>query len=224
MGRKIFIGDVHGCYEELIELVAKCRYSPGSDQLHFVGDLINKGPYSREVLEFAYNNHAKVVIGNHELALIKLVESGQKKASSLDVVKLSLGKDLEFWIEWLKQLPTFIEEEDFILVHAGLIPGSAPNEEDREVLTHIRTWDGQGLDLNNENNPAWYDLYTGQKTVIFGHWAKRGLTHKEHIVGLDSGCCYGKELSAYILEENQIVQVKAKRAYVPLSNNAKHKK
>ncbi len=217
MKRSIFIGDVHGCLPELEALLTKCQYNQKNDQLYFVGDLINKGPYSREVLEFAWNHRSQVVIGNHELALIRLVETGGNwGGSTLDKVKLALGKDLKFWIQWMKTLPSFIEKDDFILVHGGLIPNKKPKEKDREVLATIRTWDGTGKDLNNETDPAWYELYRKKKLVIFGHWAKNGLIQRANAIGLDTGCCYGRKLSAYILEEQKIVQVDALMAYEPM--------
>jgi serine/threonine protein phosphatase 1 len=216
MRRKIFIGDVHGCFRELMDLLKECDYNHKKDKLYFVGDLINKGPYSKKVLEFVYNSKAKVVIGNHELGLIKLYDSKKNwGGSTLDLVLLSLGKEAKFWIKWMKKLPSFIEEDDFILVHAGLIPDKKPRERDREILARIRTWDGRGKDLNNEKHPPWYNLYKGKKKVIFGHWAKKGIIFEKNLIGLDSGCCYGRKLSAYILEEDEIVQVSARRQYEP---------
>ncbi len=216
MRRKIFIGDVHGCFEELMDLLDKVKYSYSKDRLYFVGDLINKGPYSKKVLEFVYNSKSKVVIGNHELGLIQLYESkGNWGGSTLDHVLLSLGKQAKFWVKWMKQLPSFIEGDDFILVHAGLIPDKKPKEKDREILARIRTWDGKGKDLNNVKHPPWYNLYQGKKKVIFGHWAKKGLIREGNCIGLDSGCCYGRKLTAYILDTDEIVQVDAKMQYEP---------
>lgn len=213
MGKRIFIGDVHGCFEELMQLLEKCQYNKKEDNLYFVGDLINKGPDSKKVLEFVYNEEAEVVIGNHELGLIKLYESKANWRSTLDQVLKDLGKDAKFWVKWMKSLPAFIEEKEFILVHAGLIPGKRPKEKDREILARIRTWDGRGKDLNNDKHPPWYHLYTGKKKVIFGHWAKKGLVIEKNLRGLDSGCCYGRKLTAYLLETDEIVQVDAKMQY-----------
>ena len=61
--RTIIIGDVHGCLYELKALIAKVNYHPDKDRLIFVGDLINKGPYSREVLEMVFSLHSEVVMG-----------------------------------------------------------------------------------------------------------------------------------------------------------------
>ena len=53
----------------------------------------------------------------------------------------------------------------------------------------------------------WDEHYRGRKTVVFGHWARRGLVHTPKVVGLDTGCVYGNVLTAWIAEEDKIVQV-----------------
>ena len=70
MGKIIVVGDVHGCLVELEELLNSCAYRPGEDRLIFVGDLINRGNYSLEVLQMAYTLGAECVLGNHEMALL----------------------------------------------------------------------------------------------------------------------------------------------------------
>ena len=69
--RKIFVGDVHGCYDELIHLLSKVKYNSDNDQLYFVGDLVAKGPKSNEVIEFARTNkNTYCVLGNHDYYLL----------------------------------------------------------------------------------------------------------------------------------------------------------
>ncbi|KAL8888765.1 MAG: hypothetical protein Q9215_003863 [Flavoplaca cf. flavocitrina] len=64
--RLVFIGDVHGCYDELVNLLAEAKYNNETDQLIFTGDLIAKGPASAAVVDFAIQQHASCVRGNHE--------------------------------------------------------------------------------------------------------------------------------------------------------------
>jgi predicted phosphodiesterase len=214
--RHLIIGDVHGCYEELLELLAKANYNYKYDQLVFVGDLINKGPFSREVLEFAYNHHAKVVIGNHEMGLIRYVENNIKTGTHLNITKLSLGKDLSFWIEWMKKLPAFINFKEFSVVHAGQIPHKNFHENDRRILCTMRTWDQANKDFQNPDNPPWFHYYHDQHLVVFGHNAVQGLITKDNAIGLDTGCVYGRKLSLLSLPEREIIQVDAKRQYFPI--------
>ena len=87
----------------------------------------------------------------------------------------------------------------------------------REIVTIIRTWDGTGKNLNNPaENPPWFECVTPAKTVIFGHWAVRGLVDLPRFKGLDTGCVYGRELSAWCPEEKKFHHVPARMEYAPM--------
>ena len=64
----------------------------------------------------------------------------------------------------------------------------------------------------------WYEFYDpaqhGDRVVVFGHWAMQGLVNETHLRGLDTGCVWGGQLTAWIAEENRLVQVPARRTYV----------
>ncbi|MBF0279273.1 MAG: metallophosphoesterase [SAR324 cluster bacterium] len=211
--RVIFIGDVHGCFEELQTLLSKLNFIPGEDRLIFVGDLVNKGPFSLEVLELVFSLHAEVVIGNHERGFLQYLADGSYASAGFAELKRQLGKRLEFWRDWLNQLPTFIEDENFLVVHAGLVPNQHPANTKASILTTIRTWDGEGINLNNSSDPPWYELYHGPKPVIFGHWAKKEIILRNNAIGLDTGCVYGNKLTAAIFPGPVICQVSAKQVY-----------
>jgi bis(5'-nucleosyl)-tetraphosphatase (symmetrical) len=119
------IGDVHGCFDELIQLLKIVDYNCRYDRLWFVGDLVNRGTKSLEVLRFIRNqNNVKTVLGNHDLTLINLYDNN---ADSLDIKELKPileapdGKEL---IEWLRGQPLMYYDEQYncILVHAGIHP------------------------------------------------------------------------------------------------------
>ena len=208
--RTIFIGDVHGCLLEAKALVEILHPEP-QDRVIFLGDLINRGPNSTGMVRFVHDSGFESLLGNHEDDYLREFET-DKKYSEL---RENLGDQLH---EWLKERPLFIETDDFIAVHAGLEPGKHPSESSRDLLVNIRTWDGIGIDLGNPNNPPWYDFYDGSKPVIYGHWARNGLNFKSNIIGLDSGCVYGKRLTAIVLERRELVQLKAlRRYYIPPS-------
>ena len=204
--RTIIIGDVHGCSTELKNLIYKVEYQPKSDRLIFVGDLINKGPDSKGVLDFAMNYNAECVLGNHEVEFLNHLE-GIKMDPRMEKVRIQLGENISQYTNWIKNQPLYINEQDFLVVHAGLMPETKAEDTDSKILTSIRTWDGEGKDLKSDANPAWYDLYTDKKLVVYGHWALDGLNIRENTIGLDSGCVYGNKLSALILPKREIVQV-----------------
>jgi bis(5'-nucleosyl)-tetraphosphatase (symmetrical) len=211
----LVVGDVHGCSLELEDLLAKANFDPQDRQLIFVGDLIHKGPDSVGVLEIAKRYDAKIVLGNHELAFLKYVRKPAKHKGFNQILK-QMGNSASKWIAYLRQWPLFLETPDWLVVHAGLVPGQHPSESKSYLLVNMRTWDGKGDILENDEDPAWFDLYHGEKLVIFGHWARRGLVWQNRVIGLDSGCVYGNQLSAVTLPERQLIQVQAREVYCPI--------
>ena len=216
--RKIIVGDVHGCLEEVKSLLKLVKWNAKRDRLIFIGDLINKGPFSYEVLKYVKKLKADVILGNHELNFLKAIDQNSLLSPLLEDLKIKMEKEksLDQWLSWIESFPLFIEEEDFLAVHAGLAPHQHPSETSAHILTRIRTWDGEGRNLDQETHPPWFEFYRKEKLVIFGHWAKKGLIMRENAIGLDSGCVYGKELSALILPERKIFSVKAKKKYCPI--------
>ncbi|MDD2693594.1 MAG: metallophosphoesterase [Candidatus Gracilibacteria bacterium] len=212
MQRTFFIGDVHGCYDELLELCEKIGLQD-EDHLYFTGDIINKGPKSREVVEFVRNRpNTWSVIGNHEYfafadavdvdAMLHL-ESGHKTWIKNSLPKFSdLQIELAEHREWILSLPKIIETDDFILVHGGFHPDHGIDTP-IEIATLIRL---------HEEKP-WYDFYTGTKKIIYGHWAVDGLRIRKNTIGLDSGCVFGGHLTAYCLESEEYWQVHAHHIY-----------
>jgi serine/threonine protein phosphatase 1 len=211
--RTIVIGDIHGCYDEFQLLLEKVNWNESKDRLVLVGDIINKGPKSTEMLEWIFMHPTVVcLLGNHEWAFLQYLNEPFEH-EQFEALSHEFKKDRKHLISWIEELPLFYEDNDLIVVHAGLQPGKEIEKQDRRILTTIRTWDGNGQDLKNPDNPAWFDFYYGPKTIVFGHWAALGLVQRENLVGLDSGCVYGKQLSAYIHPNREIVQVQAKQTY-----------
>lgn len=203
--RTIFIGDVHGCIDELQAICKRLRLSQ-EDRVIMLGDLINRGPDPAAVVAFVAEKNFECLLGNHEDEYLKEYKHEEKYAALYQ----ELGHDLHRWIE---ERPLWIDHPSFLCVHAGLKPGALPASHDRRYLLNIRTWDGVGHDIKTPSNPAWYEYYTEPRPVFYGHWAQQGLTIRRNTVGLDSGCVYGRALSAWILEEERLVQQKARRVY-----------
>lgn len=215
--RTIFIGDVHGCVKELKAIVRRLHIS-SEDRLIMLGDLINRGPDPAGVVEFVARKGFECLMGNHEDEYLRSFRSEEKYVRLHE----ELGADLHGWVE---ERPLWISAANFLCIHAGLKPEAPLRAEDKRYLLNIRTWDGTGSDIKNPANPAWYEFYREERPVFYGHWAQRGLNLRRNTKGLDTGCVYGRSLTAFIFEENRIVQEPAERIYyVPPSLRRKEAK
>lgn len=237
----LVIGDIHGCYDELIALVAKAKQeNDGMDFLFVccVGDLVNKGKHSARVVRHVCNTDRWLAVrGNHDdgaLAAALGDESRRRKKKYLWVDELS-DKD----VMWLANLPYSLripasllgEETDTVIVHAGLVPGKELEYQSRETMVTIREVQKMGpgdsykITHSKRNNKKsqvdnvhpWGSVWNGPFRVIFGHDARRGLQLHEWTTGLDTGACYGKKLTGIILglPVRKLVQVDALEVHSP---------
>ncbi|HEX7174997.1 MAG TPA: metallophosphoesterase [Pyrinomonadaceae bacterium] len=211
--RTIVVGDVHGCYDELTELLERAAFGAG-DRLVCVGDLVTKGEKSREVLDlFIRDARLSSVLGNHDRAVLRALRG---EAVALKPAQEKCLQELQpegaRYAQFLSTLPLSIDLGSHVVVHAGLRPGVALAEQSADDLTELRTL---GPDRTNREGTPWYDVYDGERTALFGHWPapvpRRGL----RAIGLDTGCVYGYELTAYVIEEDKFLSVPARRAYSP---------
>jgi len=120
------IGDIQGCYAQLRALVERLRFSPDRDQLWFVGDLVNRGPQSLEVLRYvrALGDNAVVVLGNHDLHLLALAHGSHKHRSGDTLHAIFDAPDRDAIFAWLLRRPLahFDAPHGDLMVHAGVIP------------------------------------------------------------------------------------------------------
>lgn len=156
MSRKIVIGDVHGCFYTLKALLSTLSYTP-NDQLFFLGDLIGKGHHSDQVLEFAMQANAKVLLGNHEIAWMRSYLT--KDQSKQDFKQLSQHSNAQDWFEYLVKKPFVIEESDILLVHASLYP--TWNTQEAIELSH---WLSDKLISNPQ---VFFQTLSAPKTLIW---------------------------------------------------------
>jgi len=209
--RTIVVGDVHGCYDELMDLLDQLGFGV-NDRIVSVGDLVTKGPKNREVLElFMTDARFSTVIGNHDLALRRLWngEELQLKPSQKQThEKLKAQKDR--FIPYLNSLPFMIDLGSHLVVHAGLRPNVELLSQTTEDLTQIRTL---GDDRESKDGTPWYDVYDGEKVVLFGHWPAPEPRRGRMALGLDTGCVYGHQLTAYTIETGELNSVPSRLAY-----------
>src|SRR5918911_855818 len=117
------IGDVQGCYAELRALLAEIGFG-SHDKLWFVGDLVNRGPQSLEVLRFvrALGERAEVVLGNHDLHLVTQHEGLARARADDTFGDVLAAPDRRELIDWLRERPLMHASAGYVVVHAGLLP------------------------------------------------------------------------------------------------------
>lgn len=261
------VGDVHGSYKTFLKLLAKISFDPEHDQLWLVGDIVNNGQGSLEMIKWliAHERCAKTVLGNHDLHMLA-VASGARPARAKDTFMDVLeAPDADELCDWLKRQPMLIVTDELIITHAGLLPqwelevaqelaqeleqtlkgsqtkdffermyGDEPRAweqvKDKEgrlritvnALTRMRILDeqdrlefkfkGELKDVPQGHKPWFRDLEekTHQgRLVCFGHWSALGVHRQGQALGLDSGCTWGRALSAYALESGVLYAVEA---------------
>ena len=138
------IGDIQGCDDELGQLLSLIRFNVAVDRIYFVGDLVNRGPKSAEVLRrvkaLAEAGAADCVLGNHDFFLIMAFEGFSKLYGGDTLDQVLRQPDAQTLVDWLRQRPLLIEHGHNVIVHAGLLPawtvadaGTLAREIEREL-------------------------------------------------------------------------------------------
>lgn len=170
------IGDIQGCYRELLDLLDLINFDSTNDQLWFIGDLINRGPESLEVLRFVkqLNENTVVTLGNHDLHLIAVAKNPDKKKSRDTLDATLAAPDREELMTWLRQQPLLHTDHDkgFTMVHAGLVPQwdlqqtTEVAQEAEAILKSDAFYDF--LDVMYGNRPdQWSDDLAGHDRIRF---------------------------------------------------------
>lgn len=234
---RVFIGDIQGCRVELDMLLDEISFDPTLHRIYCVGDLVNRGPDSLGVLRRLREIGADSVLGNHDLHCLGIHDGVRKRRKGDTLKKLLKAEDADELMDWLRHRPLVMEWDDLVLVHAGIHPrwddlrAVAGRLEDKiarseipfhsnklAFLTRVRNCNAKGKrpKPNAESLDGfspWDEFYTGERTVVCGHWAERGLVVKDRLRAIDSGCVWGGRLSAWICEEDRIASVPAQQAY-----------
>ena len=167
------IGDIQGCYTELRELLARVNFSTDRDQVWFVGDLVNRGPQSLEVLRFvrSLGDNAITVLGNHDLHLLAIAcgTQNRRKHDTLDAI--FTAHDRDEILGWLISRPLAHYERGDLMVHAGVVPQwtvSTTLQLASEVEMALRT-DPRALfdNMYGDEPRRWSDTLTGMERLRF---------------------------------------------------------
>ena len=266
------IGDIQGCYNSLIELINKISFNPSIDKIYLVGDLVNRGKQSLEVLQWIYKHQDSIitVLGNHDIFLLCRYYGVIHEASNETIGDVIYYYDSQKLLDYLRCASLMHIDNDFILVHAGVYPlfklddiielnqifheslsganftkflrGIYSNkpllltDATTEALkmkffintaTRMRTLNKENLSLNYKYKGAldtipetqipWFkvakETTIRNKKIIFGHWASLGFYEDANVLALDTGCVWGRKLTAYNLDTSEIISVQSKTKF-----------
>jgi hypothetical protein len=200
-------------------LLGKCGSGSG-DRVVLAGDLVAKGPDSQAVVQFARENGVLAVLGNHDASALKHRHDARKIVRAHGRRRY-LGQLLaEDWA-YLAALPLFLRlgqakpgGPEVAVVHAGAVPGIPLDRQKREHLLSLRSIDDTEAPTSRLLvHFPWAAKWRGPEALVFGHDAVRGLQRTPFATGLDTGCVYGRALTALVLPEGNMVQVPALRRY-----------
>jgi serine/threonine protein phosphatase 1 len=211
MQRIFAVGDIHGCYQKLCALMDKMPLNKEQDQLLFIGDYIDRGPGSIEVLDYLINLKKRLpgiifLKGNHEDMLQNyldgndrftyLLNSGQQ---TLDAYLNKQNASADYpvppaHLEFLSELRLYYQTEDYIFVHAGM-RDKVPLESQKET------------DLLWIRDEFIYSDYDFGKRVVFGHTPFKEPLVQTNKIGIDTGAVYGNRLTCVQLPEMKFYSV-----------------
>ncbi|CAH1775296.1 unnamed protein product [Owenia fusiformis] len=234
------VGDVHGCLDELKELLTKANIVEENNDtlkddvvLIFVGDIVNKGPKTAEVVKYIKDLGPGVysVRGNHEEKVIK--RKWKRKSYCVDLVRgITESSKIDQLtisdVEYLESFPYTISipHLNSIIVHAGILPSIPLHEQTVVNMTCMRNIVQNSAGamsgyVETDKGCQWADLWPGPQHVYYGHDARRGkddvgrprVQLHQFATGLDTRCVKGGELTGIFLNSKCIHSVKAHHKY-----------
>lgn len=221
--RLIFIGDIHGCYTELVELLE--RVAPrGDDVVVSVGDVVTKGPDAPRCLDLWRERGYLAVRGNNENKVLASARPLLRFVAFENRDVLRRGDLLRYIASW--PLVLDFPAHEVAAVHGGFLPGMNVTAEDVErernvvpKLRWIRKQDGAWVYVPKNDKKSddvlWAEKWKGERFAVYGHTPLREPKFDRRALGLDTGCVYGRALTAAILENGEwtTVSVAARRQY-----------
>lgn len=224
------IGDIHGCYDELVRLLEKLGwqkdekgdyYHPQNRKIGFVGDLVDRGPASAHVLRLAMalvrGHKAYWVKGNHDDKWARYLKGNDVVISHgiMETIEQFKNESQEFKdevSEFIENLPIYavLDEGRLIIVHAGLeekyhhkISGGA------RAFALFGKSTGEYDDHGYPIRVRWQDDYEGKPTIVYGHVAIDEVENVNRCIGIDTSCVFGGKLTALRWPEKEYVDVKS---------------
>lgn len=213
--RILIITDIHGCYDEFMELLNKANYDKYQDRLIILGDLVDRGPKTLEVLDYCMENkhNIEVLIGNHDRMLLDAIKSlkinNVKKINPASSIGLLVSRGKEYvekvygYINSLKYYK-LLSEYNIILVHGGMFNKRSIEDQDKLDMILARPID---VGFNEIEGYNFIVGHTPTIAIIQGH---DKIIERGNTLFLDCGCVHGGSLCCYSVEDKITYYVKGK--------------
>jgi len=205
VARTVIVGDIHGCYEELVQLLDVARVRD-DDLLISVGDVVDRGPRPLEVIElFRARARSLVLMGNHERKHVREVFSYAQQ-----ITRLQLGARYAECVAWMKTLPYYHETPEVRVVHAAMVPGVPLANQNEDVLAG--TTSGEHKLAAQLAGGFWHERYSDTIPIVFGHHVvgRDPLVTPNRVYGIDTGACHGGRLTAVSVPDFTLYAVDAR--------------
>jgi protein phosphatase len=227
------VGDVHGCYDELLELLNKLGYRfeaerlipPDGRKLVFVGDLVDRGPKIPEVLKLAMDGveqgSALCVPGNHDMKLLRKLNG--KNVQMTHGLADSVQQLESYPAEFTQRVKAFLDDlvshyvldgGNLVVAHAGMkeeMQGRGSGKVREFALFGETTGETDEFGLSVRYN--WAADYRGKAMVVYGHTPVAEPEWLNRTINIDTGCVFGGKLTALRYPERELVSVPAQRTY-----------
>lgn len=200
------IGDVHGCGRELEGLLDEIQPRK-DDKIISVGDILDRGLHCYRSFELLYSH--EVLMGNHEHKLLKYLKGERQWIPPHYIYALNQiidsGVSVQSLQTWLEKRPLMYSTPDFLVVHGGIYLDN-PTKENADINCFYK----KGKNYLSDGtlifpNDYWWDVYAGEKLVIYGHLSDRSLKPRirKNSIGIDTAAVHGNDLTAYCPEEDK---------------------
>lgn len=218
MGRLIAVGDIHGC-DRILQVVLEGIAPQADDAFVFLGDLVNRGPNTKGVIEQVINLsrlcNVTTVLGNHEEMILGAYQGGKSDhdfwckfggVQTLASYGVERARDIPGeHLRFIAGCKDFVETDEYIFVHAGCDPDKLPSQCDGSILR----WNKLDKDQRR---------HSSGKTIVCGHTMQKQVFDAGHLLCIDTGCGIwpGGRLTAIDLTSGTIWQAggRSKKATV----------
>lgn len=211
-GKTLVIGDIHGCYEELQDLLAKVPLTDDDEIIH-IGDLMDRGPYPAEVAEFFMNTpNARSIRGNRDDKHISAYDGrngvGYIRSRAYTRQQINDPDRYKAIVDYMRTLPLYLDLPAALLVHGYYDPALPLDQQDPNVLLGHT-----GEDRLYYSDLPWFKRYQGDKPIMVGHREYPVLHYQSKVYFIDTRCVYGGTLTGVLLPDFTVYSVPARADY-----------